>query len=333
MSNDTDERGYRPVLNQGHRYVQHDKDGKPEFSTCTRPSQVETDVLERDTTLVVWGARGVDLRVRWDYSSNAAEVLVGVPKGSVDGISLKPCPLWPWKANPPPIIKTNRSYGGDREWWLSSWALTDFNPGNSAKPALGALLEKTRLTPLQFLINEAEALAVLFSVPAAVNKGSFDNAWIVSGEHPHDECTQVRWLGTDNVPAEPFGRWHVDSWIGAEAESTMISGRRFTCASVIVRLFDGRYALIETAESGFGRSDMTGAAKVTHTPGELLEYLRRSEKRNDAGLHKIRRDFAPRLDTFLDTASPRVKQEPAKLTAADFDFDSVDAAFAEAEKA
>jgi hypothetical protein len=212
----------------------------------------------------MWGQEESDFRLRWDWQPHGGITYAGEIVG--EGRALLGLTVF------------------EGVWWFGfdcSRAL-DATPAN---PFMGS-----KYRDLDYVITHTERLAAALSTPVEQTTKAARTAWTYAGEtyravmnaneakgkDPH----HVRWLGTKNLDSDPFTRLDVEHYIASRSATlTKPAEDGIQCAfTTLVKLFDGRFALVEAASSESDWGESMGVAKCCHDLQQMRDYLARSHE-------------------------------------------------------
>lgn len=146
------------------------------------------------------------------------------------------------------------------------------------------------------------------SLPPELRTKAAREAFDYAGEDPAN--AHVRWLGSNDVPSDPFTRWDFEDLFGVLETSYQNGTKGGVIFQALGKLKDGRIALLEAVtESDWASSN--GVAKVARFVIEMGDYLARSERNLDDPMHAGRARLCGYIRIRLETASIREASEMA----------------------
>lgn len=226
----------------------------------------------------MWGQEASDYDLRWDWRPHG-----GVTSAGEFGLS------------------TRFELGltvFDGVWWFGfdCGKALDVSPRHTSMR--GAIYRD-----FAYVIDHVETLACALSTPVEHTTMAARTAWMYAGEKSAGVGEHhVRWLGTNGTDAEPFTRLDVEDYIGSWSGAlTKEPEDHIRCAfTTLVKLFDGRFALVEAASPETDWTDSAGVAKCCHDLEQMRTYLARSnDRRVDLEMiHKGRRAMLAPLEAY-----------------------------------
>jgi hypothetical protein len=160
-------------------------------------------------------------------------------------------------------------------WWFG------FDCGRSGDCAPKFPMEGSPYRDFDYVIRQVEKLAIAVGTPLEQTTKEARIAWTYAGESwraAMNSSVHVRWLGTKNEDSPPFTRLDVEHYIGRHTQahaSAPVDGVRCSFTT-LVKLVDGRFALVEAASDRLDWSESMGVAKVSYDLEMMRDYLGRS---------------------------------------------------------